>query len=94
MKRTILSAIAALLAATILCADRSDALIGADIADRSIHRYTVVVGGTIAARFAVEPTRTMRSVAPLITWVRVSCSAASAFAGPSDRSAAICLQSP
>jgi hypothetical protein len=44
MKRTILSAIAALLAASILCADRSEALIGADIADRSIHRYTVVVG--------------------------------------------------
>src|SRR5262247_2376869 len=44
MKRTILSAIAVLLAASILCADRSDALIGADIADRSIHRYTVVVG--------------------------------------------------
>jgi hypothetical protein len=44
MKRTILSAIAALLAACILCADRGDALIGADIADRSIHRYTVVVG--------------------------------------------------
>jgi Trypsin len=44
MNRTILSAIAVLLAACILCADRSDALIGADIADRSIHRYTVVVG--------------------------------------------------
>jgi Trypsin len=44
MKRTILSAIAALLAASIPCADRSEALIGADIADRSIHRYTVVVG--------------------------------------------------
>jgi hypothetical protein len=44
MKRTILSAIAALLAASILRADRCEALIGADIADRSIHRYTVVVG--------------------------------------------------
>ena len=44
MNRTILAATAALLAASMLCADRSDALVGADLADRSIQRYTVVVG--------------------------------------------------
>src|SRR5689334_6340483 len=44
MNRTILSATTVVLAASILCADRSLALVGADLADRTIERYTVVVG--------------------------------------------------
>jgi len=45
MNRTILFLTAAFLAASILRADRSDALVGADLADRTIQRYTVIVRG-------------------------------------------------
>ena len=44
MNRTILSITSVLLAACLLYADRADALVGADLADRTIQRYTVVVG--------------------------------------------------
>jgi trypsin len=44
MNRTILAATTALLAAAIFCADRAIALVGADLADRAVQRYTVVVG--------------------------------------------------
>lgn len=43
MNRTILC-LTALLAASVLCADRAAALVGADHADRTIQRYTVAVG--------------------------------------------------
>lgn len=43
MNRTILSTITILLAA-IACADRADALVGANLADRTIQRYTIAVG--------------------------------------------------
>ncbi|MBR1123660.1 trypsin-like serine protease [Bradyrhizobium lablabi] len=43
MKKAILAATMALLAASVLCADPADALVGADLADRTIQRYTVVV---------------------------------------------------
>src|SRR5207247_6420872 len=42
--RTILAMTIVVLAASVFCADRSDALVGADLADRTIQRYTVVVG--------------------------------------------------
>jgi hypothetical protein len=44
MNRTIL-ATTILLVAAVLCLDRSHALVGADLADRTIQRYTVVVRG-------------------------------------------------
>ena len=44
MNRTILAMTIVVLAASVFCADRSDALVGADLADRTIQRYTVVVG--------------------------------------------------
>lgn len=44
MNRTILSTITVLLAATVPCADRADGLVGADLADRTIQRYTIAVG--------------------------------------------------
>jgi secreted trypsin-like serine protease len=43
MNRTILAA--TIVVAAILCLDRSPALVGADLADRTIQRYTVVVRG-------------------------------------------------
>jgi len=43
MNRTILAAITLLLAA-IVCAERADALVGADVADRTIQRYTIAIG--------------------------------------------------
>lgn len=43
MNRTILAATIALLAASVPCADRADALVGADLADSTIARYTVVI---------------------------------------------------
>ncbi|MBI5320333.1 trypsin-like serine protease [Bradyrhizobium sp.] len=44
MHRTILAATAVLLTASVLCADRAAALVGADLADRTIQRYTVAIG--------------------------------------------------
>jgi hypothetical protein len=43
MTRTILATTIALVV-NVLCLDRSDALVGADVADQSIRRYTVIVG--------------------------------------------------
>jgi hypothetical protein len=45
MNRTIASITVVFLAASVLTADRADALVGADLADRTIARYTVVVRG-------------------------------------------------
>jgi len=45
MNRTILAATTAVLATALLCADRCHALVGADLADGTIQRYTVIVGG-------------------------------------------------
>jgi hypothetical protein len=44
MNRTILSVTAVLLAASMLWTDRAGALVGADVADRSIQRYTIAIG--------------------------------------------------
>lgn len=44
MNRTILAATAVLLAVSVLCADGAAALVGADLADRTIQRYTVAIG--------------------------------------------------
>src|SRR5512139_2976449 len=44
MNRTILAATVALLAVATLCTDRAVALVGADLADRTVQRYTVMVG--------------------------------------------------
>ena len=44
MNRTILSITLALLAAAVFRADRATALVGADLADRTIQRYTIAVG--------------------------------------------------
>ena len=44
MNRTILSITSVLLVACLLCAESAGALVGADLADRAIQRYTVVVG--------------------------------------------------
>jgi Trypsin len=44
MNRTILSITLALLAAAVFRADRAAALVGADLADRTIQRYTIAVG--------------------------------------------------
>ncbi len=43
MNRTILLT-AAILAASLACADRAIALVGADLADRTIQRYTIAIG--------------------------------------------------
>ena len=45
MNRTILTMIIAMLAASVACPDRADALVGADGADGTIARYTVLVVG-------------------------------------------------
>lgn len=44
MTRTILVLTAVLLAASLACADRASALVGADFADRTIQRYTIAIG--------------------------------------------------
>jgi Trypsin len=44
MTRTILSIALALLAAVVFRADRAAALVGADLADRTIQRYTIAIG--------------------------------------------------
>src|SRR5215813_3365436 len=44
MNRTILSVTAVLLAASSLWIDRAGALVGADVADRTIQRYTIAIG--------------------------------------------------
>lgn len=44
MNRTIFAATVALLAASLACADRAIALVGADLADRTIQRYTIAIG--------------------------------------------------
>jgi hypothetical protein len=44
MHRTILSITVALLAASVACAERAIALVGADLADRTIQRYTIAIG--------------------------------------------------
>ena len=44
MNRTILADNERSSRACLLCAERADALVGADLADRTIQRYTVVVG--------------------------------------------------
>src|SRR5690242_11977232 len=44
MNRTILCLTAALLAASVVWTDRAGALVGADLADRTIQRYTIAVG--------------------------------------------------
>jgi hypothetical protein len=46
MNRTILFLTAVFLAASAACADRAIALVGADLADRTIARYTIAVGST------------------------------------------------
>jgi hypothetical protein len=44
MNRRIVSVTAALLAASMLWTDRAGALVGADVADRTIQRYTIAIG--------------------------------------------------
>ena len=44
MNRTILFITAVILAASLACADRASALVGADLADRTIQRYTIAIG--------------------------------------------------
>jgi hypothetical protein len=44
MNRTILSITVVFLAASVACADRAVALVGADLADRTIQRYTIAIG--------------------------------------------------
>ena len=44
MNRTILLLTVVFLAASFVCADRAIALVGADLADRTIQRYTIAVG--------------------------------------------------
>ena len=44
MNRTILTATIAILTASVPCADRADALVGADLADRTVQRYTIAIG--------------------------------------------------
>src|SRR5690242_19100275 len=44
MHRTILSLTAAILAASAFCGERAGAMVGADLADRTIQRYTIAIG--------------------------------------------------